>query len=532
MPSKLLTRSKFRLQRLVLAVLCGPLLLSQPGLAQKKPRKPKERADVTRFRARVEGILAQARVEQGHWAVLVMEEESGQILYSHNSQRFFTPASNTKLFTTVFALAQLGPEYRFRTSIETRGQLDPHGRLRGELVLVGRGDPNLSNRKFPFAKEAERDGPPEKILAELADAVVAQGVKQIEGDVVADDSFFVYDRYPTGWTIDDMTFGYGAPVTALAVNDNTVVIEVRPGERADEPAWFGVEPWADFYQFQNEIITGAAGSEPARNAAEGPRLGAQREPGSRRVVLRGSIPLDSKPLRITLAVEEPAEHAAQLLKRLLEARGVRVYGAARARHTPGAGTEQRRLLAEHTSVPLVEAVKLINKISQNLHAEMLLRVVAREKAGEGSTAAGLKLAQEFFKSIGIEEGDVATHDGSGLSRRNLVTPRATLKLLVYAAKQPWVEAFLATLPVAGEDGTLAERMKDTPAAGRIRAKTGTLGSVNAFSGYATTLHDTRLVFSMFGNHHNLRGQEATDVLDAICVAMVEEIGGRPPKRRR
>jgi D-alanyl-D-alanine carboxypeptidase/D-alanyl-D-alanine-endopeptidase (penicillin-binding protein 4) len=188
------------------------------------------------------------------------------------------------------------------------------------------------------------------------------------------------------------------------------------------------------------------------------------------------------------------------------------------------------VLAEHVSVPLAESIRVINKVSQNLHTEMLLRTVAREKTGTGSTQEGLKLAQEFFKSLGIAEGDVAIYDGSGLSRMNLITPRAAVTLLRYVAQQPWADTYLAALPVSGVDGTLERRMKDTSAAGRIQAKTGTISSVNALSGFATTLHGTRLVFSMFGNKHNLRGRNGTDPLDAICVAMVEEIGV-PAKKR-
>ena len=355
---------------------------------------------------------------------------------------------------------------------------------------------------------------------------MARGVKQVEGDIVADDSYFPAERYASGWAIDDMTFGYGAPVSALTVNDNTLVVELRPGVREGDFAWFGVEPWAEFYEFVNEVRTVAAGA----NA----RASAEREPGSRRVLIRGSIALAAEPRRITLAVEEPAEFAAALLKRLLESRGVRIYGKARAQHEPQATpAENPAVLAEHLSVTLLDDVRLVNKVSQNLHAELLLRAIGREKGIAGTTDAALKVVQEFFKSIGIAEGDVATYDGSGLSRRNLITPRATVTLLSWAAKQSWAEPFIATLPVSAQEGaTLAERMKGTPAAGRIHAKTGTLGNVNALSGFADSLHGTRAVFSMFGNAHNLRGAEASAVHDSLCIAMVEEFGAPPPSKKK
>jgi D-alanyl-D-alanine carboxypeptidase/D-alanyl-D-alanine-endopeptidase (penicillin-binding protein 4) len=522
-----------RRRAVALTLLLSLCPFAPAAYSQRAQKKPKVRPDVAKFSARADAILSDAKAAKGHWGMLVLDAVTGETLYALNPEKYFTPASNTKLYTTIPALALLGPDFRWRTTLESRGMLDTHGRLRGDVVLVGRGDPNLSNRKFPFDTKVERDGPPEKVLAELADQLVARGVKQIEGDIVADDSYFPAERYASGWAIDDMTFGYGAPVSALTVNDNALTIELCPADREGDSAWFGVEPWAEFYEIVNEVRTAAAGA----NA----RVSADREPGSRRVVLRGSIPLGAEPRRITLAVEEPAEFDAALLKRLLESRGVRIYGHARAQHVsraeprddaPAAPAENPVVLAEHLSGPLLDDVRLVNKISQNLHAELLLRAIGREKGTAGSTDAALKVVQEFLKPIGIAEGDVATYDGSGLSRRNLITPRATVTLLSWAAKQPWAEQFIATLPISAQDGTLTERMKGTPAAGRIHAKTGSLGNVNALSGFADTLHGTRVVFSMFGNSHNLRGAEATAVHDSLCVAMVEEFGAPPPSKKK
>jgi D-alanyl-D-alanine carboxypeptidase/D-alanyl-D-alanine-endopeptidase (penicillin-binding protein 4) len=515
------------LRRGLRAALCVALF-SGIAAAQEAP-EAKPRADVSRFGARVEAALSEARAGKGFWGVLVVDADTGETLYALNAQRYFAPASSAKLFTTALAMATLGPSYRFRTTIETRGAVDASGRLRGDLVLMGRGDPNLSNRRFPFNKQIERDGPPEKVLAELASAVVARGVRQIEGDIIADDSYFASERFPSGWTIDDMMWSYGAAVSALAVQDNTISLTIGPGEREGDPAHIEVAPWAGGYRFQNEVRTGAAGSDWKPEVA--------RAPGSRLFALRGTIPLRAEPRTLSVAVEEPAEHAAQLLLRLLEARGVRVYGEARARHR-GESSDVRgtrsggpTVLAEHVSVPLAEALRLANKISQNLHTELLLRVAAREKNGATTTEAALQFAQDFFKSIGIDEGDVVLFDGSGLSRRNLATPQAEVRLLQYVAQQPWAAAFRSTLPVAGEDGTLAERMKNTAAAGRIWAKTGTLEHANALAGYAATVRGEKLIFAILGNNHNLRAG-ATSVVDAVCVAMVEELGDPPPEKKK
>ncbi len=267
------------------------------------------------------------------------------------------------------------------------------------------------------------------------------------------------------------------------------------------------------------FVTSAHGSEE--------KLAVARDPGSRLIYVSGTMPLDAPTRRLTIAVEEPAEYAANLFAHLLEARGIKVDGHPRARHATEATADSAAplaVLAEHTSVPLSDEVRLTNKNSENLHAELLLLLSAFEKAGARNYEDAEKFASVFFKSAGIADGDLALSDGSGLSRKDLVTPRATVQLLRYAATQPWGELYRSTLPVAGEDGTLSERMKNTPAASRIFAKTGTIGHGNTLSGYATTLRGERLVFSILGNNNNLHAQDANKVIDAICIAMVEELG--------
>jgi serine-type D-Ala-D-Ala carboxypeptidase/endopeptidase (penicillin-binding protein 4) len=245
------------------------------------------------------------------------------------------------------------------------------------------------------------------------------------------------------------------------------------------------------------------------------------------VVLHGTVPVDAEPAPLVLAVEEPAEHAAALFARLLEARGIRHYGRVRVRCAPEAPPPAvPQVLAEHRSPPMTELAALVNKISQNLHAELLLRAAARERGGDGSMAEANRLRQEWLEGIGVRADDAQLRDGSGLARHGLLTPEVTVALLAWVAQQDWAEAYIAGLPVAGVDGTLSNRMRDTAAAGRVFAKTGTLSNSNALSGFATTVPGRRLVFSMFGNLHALSGRDATGVLDALCVAMVEEIGAR------
>ncbi len=477
---------------------------------------------VARFAARAESLLGTAPASKGEWGLLIADAETGETLFEQNADKYFVPASNMKLFTTALALAKLGPDYRFHTTLETRGTISSAGVLDGDVMLIGRGDPNLSNRKFPYELKEEFDGPPEKALVELADALVARGVKEISGDVIGDDSYFPRERYPNGWEIDDMVWEYGAAISAIVVDDNTVVLTLTPGEQAGNPVQVAVTPATPDFMVENDVTTSAADVKPD--------LTLTREPGSNLVVVKGSLPAKSAPRKLILAIEEPAQHAAATLKRLLEERGVKVAGIARARHASGEQGGDPVVLAEHVSVPLGDALKLVNKISQNLHTEMLLRTVARQGATWTTPDELMKIPADFYATAGIAPGDVIQTDASGLSRHDLVTPRAIVTLLSFAQKQSWFGPYYASLPVAGVDGTLEDRMKNTPAAGRIHAKTGSVEHVRTLSGFAETPSGRRLIFSFLSNNQGGKSHEAADALTGLCVAMLEEFNVMPPKR--
>jgi D-alanyl-D-alanine carboxypeptidase/D-alanyl-D-alanine-endopeptidase (penicillin-binding protein 4) len=247
-------------------------------------------------------------------------------------------------------------------------------------------------------------------------------------------------------------------------------------------------------------------------------------------VVKGTLPAKSTPRKLVLAVEEPAQHAAALLKRMLEERGIRVSGVARAQHVRAESSGDPIVLAEHLSVRLGDSVKLINKISQNLHTEMLLRTVARQSGPWATPDEMMKVPADFYATAGIVPGDVIQTDASGLSRHDLVTPRAIVTLLSFAQQQPWFGPYYASLPVAGQDGTLEDRMKNTAAAGRIHAKTGSVEHVRTLSGFAETPSGRRLIFSFLSNNQGGKGHEAAEALTGLCVAMLEEFNVIPPKR--
>jgi D-alanyl-D-alanine carboxypeptidase/D-alanyl-D-alanine-endopeptidase (penicillin-binding protein 4) len=476
-----------------------------------------------RFAVRADELIGDGVAGRGQWGALVVDAESGEILYQRNPDQYFVPASNMKLLTTAMALAKLGTAYRFRTTVETRGAISADGTLTSDVVLVGRGDPNLSNRSFPFVAKEEFAGRPTRVLEELADGVAARGVKSIAGDIVGDDSYFPRERYPSGWEIDDTVWEYGAAISAIVVDDNTVRLTLTAGLREGDSVLSAVAPATPDFVVENRVATSAATVKSD--------LRLVREPGANVVMVSGTLPANSAPRTLVLAIQEPALHAAALLKELLEERGVHVSGVPRAIHESAAISDTSTVLAEHISVPLGDSVKLVNKISQNLHTEMYLRTAARQDGVWKTPEELAKFPESFYADAGIAPGDVVQADGSGLSRHDLVTARTLVTMLSYAQKQPWFSVYFDSLPVAGVDGTLEDRMRNTVAVGRIHAKSGSLEHVRTRSGYAETASGRRLIFSFLGNNQPGKSHEATDVLDGLCVALAEEWAAAEPMKK-
>lgn len=501
---------------------CTVLAQSSVALSHKKHVSLKKQ---------IETIVGQPDLAHSFWGVEIASATTGKVLYSLNADKLFTPASNTKLFTTAAALALIGPDYQFRTTVETNGSLDKYGRLTGDVILVGRGDPTLSGRELPYNTRTQRDADPVRVLEQLADELVQKGVKYVDGDVVADDTYFAFERYGEGWSQDDLVWADGAPVSALTINDNVVFVNIMPGTHPGDKAFVSVTPFADYFRIDNRLMTTPAGT--------GRRLYINREPGSTELTLWGTIPTDDTGASEGLAIDDPAEFAASLFRHLLEVRGISIYGKDRTRHTElaslstftstvvaGGGGGDSRLpspvgplvLAEHQSAPLSEDIEVVNKVSQNLHAEILLRLLGREKGTAGTVQAGLEVLHGFLNNAGISSDEYDFHDGSGLSRENLVTPHAIVELLQYAAGQPWGDEFRNSLPQAGIDGSLADRFKDLAPDVRVYGKTGSLGGVKSLSGYAVTAKGEQIVFSVLSNNSSLPPKRITDAIDSIVEA--------------
>jgi serine-type D-Ala-D-Ala carboxypeptidase/endopeptidase (penicillin-binding protein 4) len=444
------------------------------------------------------------------WGIQIVDQATGKPVFELNADHLFVPASNTKLFTTALALKRLGPDYTFRTTV----RMDAGGSIR----LVGGGDPNLSNRAIPY-RMGPAEGNPLQAIEDLADQVVAHGIERISGDVIGDDSAYVWQPFPPGWATDDPTWDYGAPASALTVNDNTFTLTVTGGPFDGDPVWIELVPPVEFYQIDNRVRTDSLATR---------RTWIERDPGSTQLRLWGSLPPGRVDTR-ALGIDDPALYAAQAFYDALRGRGVAIAGRPLANHLfpnqvedlrtgpepdPPAGME----LAARSSAPLIEDLRITDKVSQNLHAEMLLRAVARARRHIGSRQAGVEEMKTFLTEVGIEEDEYRFEDGSGLSRLNLVRPRAVVQLLQYMYEPEWV----SLLPVGGEDGTLSSRFGHSRAAGKIHAKTGILSHVRALSGYAERRSGGVRTFSILVNNYNSAdSSEIRAIIDKICSLMVE-----------
>lgn len=464
----------------------------------------------------IERLLASSpAAKTAFWGIHVVDLTSGKTLYEQNSEHFFVPASNTKLFTTALALTRLGPDYTFRTRVLADTAPDAAGVIAGPLRLIGGGDPNLSGRTLPYRMKSPK-GDPLSAIGDLADQVAARGVKRVTGGIVGDDTWYTWEPYAAGWGIEDPESDDGPPISALTVNDNVFSLMVQPGSRAGDLAALTLEPPIEYYRIGNRVRTAPPGAET--------RIRLSRIPGSYDVQLWGDIAARSKDVELLLAVEDPARYAATALRRELQQRGVVVDGDAVAQHAwPGSAVETPVgiELARRTSAPLIEDLQVTDKVSQNLHAELALRAVAKARKGEGSFRAGLDEMQEFLAEAGIAPEAYHFADGSGLARLNLVSPGTVLKLLRYMYAGPQRESWISLLPVGGRDGTLSNRFGDTPSAGRVHAKTGSLSHVSALSGYIKRLDGRWVAFSILVNNYNGTAAEVRGVMDRICNLIVE-----------
>ena len=480
---------------LVSLVVAAPLALAVTAPAAPDPGgSPLQKA--------IDRVLDRPAFASGFWAVEVRSLKSGRVLYARNAEKNMKPASTAKLVTTAAALDAFGPDDRLRTTVEAAGRLDGMGRILGDVYLVGRGDPNLSGR---FT-----DGRITAAFEDLADALKAQGVRRIEGRLVGHEGFFKGDRRGDDWAWGDLVWWYGAEVSALGFNDNSADLKVTPGERVGDPVLVERNPVSSYYR-----VVSTATTSPSGMASD---LRLDRPLGANLIRISGTYPLGLKPWENSVALEDPARYATTVFAEVLAAKGVAVAGTVETSSDPLPGG--LRVLAAHDGAPLAEVLKAVNKPSQNLHAEMLLRLLGARLKGDGTLESGQAVVEDFLLRSGVHPEGWSLQDGSGLSRSDLLSAHEAVSLLAAMDRHRYAAAFRDSLPIAGVDGTLKNRMRGTPAEGHVLAKTGTLRHVNAIGGYATPRAGDRLVFYIVSNHNTVPAADVTGAIDQICNILV------------
>jgi PBP4 family serine-type D-alanyl-D-alanine carboxypeptidase len=481
--------------------------------------------------ARVQKVMDRPEFARANFGIEFLDLATGKVVYSHDANKLFVPASTTKLLTEGTLLAKLGGDYRFHTKIYRTGLLDKKGKLKGDLILVASGDPNLSNRARPDGSLAFEDedhsyggpavsGDPLAVIKELARAVRDKGVKKIEGRVLVDSSLM-----PDG----PREGGTGVVMSSIMVNDNVIDLVAAPSAKSGESVRLSTSPQTSYIRFENHVVTTAGGG---KLALEEPVF-TDNPDGSVTVTLSGSIPAGKEPQTASIGVPSPTSFAETVLREALRAEGVAIksVGSTKGldfsslRHAYTSENE----LADHVSLPLSEEIKVTLKVSQNLHAGMgpyLLGTLVGKDA-RNPLSKGFEVERIFFENAKLDLSGVAQGDGAGGDWADLFSPEFMCSYLAYWTTRPDYDVFFRALPVLGKDGTLAKIQRQNPGAGHVFAKTGTFDSEDrlngkmmlngkGLAGYVITKSGRKLAFAAYVNHVSL-----PDIPDAA-----QEIGGQ------
>ncbi|MDZ7374628.1 MAG: D-alanyl-D-alanine carboxypeptidase/D-alanyl-D-alanine-endopeptidase [candidate division KSB1 bacterium] len=495
------TAEGLRRDRFTARFLVGILVVSGLSASGCAPRRALTVPDrEAQLRADIEAILDNPAFSAGQWGVVIQSLRDGRYLLRRNPHKAFMPASNLKLFTTATALAKLGPEYRYVTRLYRTGPIVA-GTLQGDLVIRGVGDPSITGRYH--------NGDPLAVFRSWVDSLRALGVRRISGRVIGDDDWFEEEILGAGWSWDYESDWYAAQISALSFNDNCVDIVYRPGARPGDPVAYELTPDTRYVQIDFRVATVRRGLER--------EIVYQRKRASNFVRIDGALAAGGESVRDWFSVENPTLYAAFVFRELLERSGIAVDGGAFDKDDlPGYAYVDTVVVARYVSPPMSELCKTVNKVSQNLYAELILRTLGKHFRDVGSASQGIEVVKEFVSGLGIDPNQLVMVDGSGLSRYNYVTPQTVATLLRAMRRHPYGHYFYDSLPIAGVDGTLKRRMVGTAAEGNVRAKTGYIENVRALSGYVTTLDGEELVFSLIVNHYLAPTSVANDAQDLIC----------------
>jgi D-alanyl-D-alanine carboxypeptidase/D-alanyl-D-alanine-endopeptidase (penicillin-binding protein 4) len=477
--------------------LLGPLALAvntacaahaaPPGTPPQPPSRA-SLAAVQSLQAQLATVFNAPVTAHAAWGVHVRSIDRGDTLFALNAGKLMMPASNMKILTVAAAAERLGWEHRFTTTLETAAPIE-NGVLRGDLVIRGSGDPTISTRN-------KRN---DAVFDEWAAALRQAGITSIEGRIVGDDQAFDDEGVGPGWSWDYLEAGYAAPIGALQYNENTADLSVAPGALAGEPGVVRLAPGSGL-TLVNRVRTGEGADSGQRGAIE-----VRRRIDAPVIEVSGMIPLGAPPVTRTVAVLNPTLYFAQSTRDALAARGITTSGAAAdlddiAAESTGSPALERRVLVTTASPPLREIATVLMKVSQNQYAETFVKALGAAAGGLGTTSAGRRAAGEIFAGWGITAEGYVMSDGSGLSRYNYVAPATITTILTRMhADARHRDAFIATLPIAGKDGTIANRMRRSLAEGNAVAKTGSIANVRSLSGFVRTRSGETLAFSILAN---------------------------------
>jgi len=463
------TRAAITIAAAVAISACGasPRVAVAPASSSRPGATP-----VQQLHADLSAIFDTGQFGRSFWSVLVRSADSADELYSVNAAKLMMPGSAMKIVTLAAAGERLGWDHQFETQIVSSAPVSD-GVLRGDLVVVGGGDPTISERSdTPGALQA------------MARSVREAGITRIEGRVIGDDDLFDDNGFGDGWTLDNLPYGYAARVSALEYNEGSVDLVIRAGAEAGDSVAIQVRPAGSGLQIDNRLVTVAESGTG--------RLTLQRFPGSPLVVVTGQIPAKAAPFARTASVDNPTIFFASAFRDALMAEGVEVKGDAIDidDFLTKPDLSAARALASHRSPPLRQIAVSMMKVSQNQYAETLLRVIG-----------GRAKVEEVLRSWNVLPDSYVMADGSGLSRYNYVSSDALVRILLQMhTDAKHASTFSEALPVAGRDGTLSKRLAGTVAEGRVRAKTGTIDNARAIAGYVHTAGGETLVFSIIANN--------------------------------
>jgi len=454
---------------------------------------------VAEFWSQMDDIFNDPNFSNAHWGVLIQSLETGEYFYKRNENKLFMPASNLKLFTSSAGLVLLGDDYKFTTNIYKRGRMDG-STLLGDLVIQGRGDPTLSGRFY------KNDAV--KIFSDWADTLLELGIDEITGSIIGDDNEFDDLGLGEGWQWDYESDWYAAQSSALSFNDNCIDLIVTVDKLTGQ-AKIDINPNTKYAAIINKVSVVGKDSTTS--------IKAYRERGTNVISVFGTI-RKSDSLKTFVTVNNPTQYTMVVLKEVLESKGIIVGGFPMDIDDLSSPIDYNELskLFTHYSPNLKEVVKIGNKNSQNLFAEQLLKTIGLEIENFGSIENGITACNSVFQEMGINPENMIMVDGSGLSRLNLVTPKQIVSVLNYMYQHKYYLPFYNSLPIAGVDGTLANRMKGSKAENNVRAKTGFIDYARSLSGYVNTGDNEPVAFSMIVNNFTVPLKLAENIQDLVC----------------